>query len=119
MTRFQFVADHQRRFGVKRLCTVLGIARSSFCYGHCTAPVRALRQAAEAELAARIRKVHRDSDGAYGAPRMTAELRDGGGQVVNHKRIARVMRGIGLAGVRLRPGTAPRSRIRPRRGCRT
>lgn len=29
---FQFVADHQRRYGVKRLCTILGIARSSFYY---------------------------------------------------------------------------------------
>ena len=32
MNRFQFVADHQRRFGVKRLCTILNIARSSFYY---------------------------------------------------------------------------------------
>ncbi|MFE9938367.1 hypothetical protein [Streptomyces hirsutus] len=30
VNRFRFVADHQRRFGVKRLCTLLGIARSSF-----------------------------------------------------------------------------------------
>lgn len=28
MNRFQFVADHQRRYGVKRLCTILNIARS-------------------------------------------------------------------------------------------
>jgi hypothetical protein len=26
----QFVEDHQHRFGVKRLCDILGIARSSF-----------------------------------------------------------------------------------------
>ncbi|MGW6457576.1 hypothetical protein ACWF94_16940 [Streptomyces sp. NPDC055078] len=32
MNRFQFVADHQRRYGVKRLCSILGIARSSFYY---------------------------------------------------------------------------------------
>ncbi|MFD5660537.1 hypothetical protein [Streptomyces hirsutus] len=30
VNRFRFVADHQRRFGVKRLCTLLGIARSNF-----------------------------------------------------------------------------------------
>ncbi|WP_425276480.1 transposase, partial [Streptomyces swartbergensis] len=30
VNRFQFVADHQRRYGVKRLCAILGIARSSF-----------------------------------------------------------------------------------------
>jgi transposase InsO family protein len=66
-----------------------------------TAPARAARQAADARLATRIRAVHTASDGTYGVPRITAELRDGGEQV-NHKRIARVMRGIGLAGLRLR-----------------
>ncbi|MCX5064216.1 IS3 family transposase [Streptomyces sp. NBC_00201] len=101
MTRFQFVADHQRRHGVKRLCAILGIARSSFYYWRRTAPKRAARQAADAQLAARIRQVHRDSDGTYGVPRITAELRDDG-RAVNHKRVARVMRTIGLTGVRLR-----------------
>ncbi|MER5743628.1 transposase [Streptomyces sp. NPDC002225] len=54
------------------------------------------------ELAARIRKVRQDSDGTYGAPRTTAELREDGGLVVNHKRVARNMRTVGLEGVRLR-----------------
>lgn len=44
----------------------------------------------------------KDSDGTYGAPRVTAELRDDGGQVVNHKRVARIMQTIGIEGVRLR-----------------
>ncbi|WP_408996965.1 IS3 family transposase [Streptomyces ipomoeae] len=101
VNRFQFVADHQRRYGVKRLCAILGIARSSFYYWRRTASDRAARQAADATLAARIRAVHRESDGTYGVPRITAELRDDG-ERINHKRIARVMRSIGLAGVRLR-----------------
>jgi transposase InsO family protein len=101
VNRFQFVADHQRRYGVKRLCTILGIARSSFYYWRRTAADRAARQAADVALAARIRAVHRESDGTYGVPRITAELRDDG-ERINHKRIARVMRSIGLAGVRLR-----------------
>jgi transposase InsO family protein len=86
---------------VKRLCTILGIARSSFYYWRRTAADRVSRQAADARLAARIRAVHRESDGTYGVPRITAELREGG-EHVNHKRIARVMRNIGLAGLRLR-----------------
>jgi hypothetical protein len=45
--------------------------------------------------------VHRESDGTHGVPRITAELRDDGGRI-NHKRVARMLRGIGLAGVRLR-----------------
>ncbi|WP_107097000.1 IS3 family transposase [Streptomyces sp. NBRC 110028] len=101
VNRFQFVADHHRRYGVKRLCTILGIARSSFSYWRRTAADRAVRQAADARLATRIRAVHRESDGTYGVPRITAELREAG-ERINHKRIARVMRSIGLAGVRLR-----------------
>ncbi|GGP95118.1 transposase [Streptomyces melanogenes] len=102
MNRCQFVEDHQRRHGVKRLCGILGLSRSSFYYWRRTAAARAARQTVEADLAARIRKVHQDSDGTYGAPRITAELRDEGGVVVNHKRVARIMRTIGLEGVRLR-----------------
>jgi transposase InsO family protein len=101
VNRFQFVADHQRHYGVKRLCTILGIARSSFYYWRRTAEDRAARQAADGHLAARIRAVHHESGGTYGVPRITAELRETG-ERVNHKRIARVMRNIGLTGVRLR-----------------
>jgi transposase InsO family protein len=42
--------------------------------------------------------------GTYGAPRITAELRDGG-QRVNRKRVARVMRRFGVQGLRLRGRT--------------
>ncbi|MET8331879.1 IS3 family transposase [Streptomyces sp. NPDC005181] len=102
VNRYQFVDDHQRRFGVKRIRDILGIARSSFYHWRRTASARAARQAADDRLAARIRKVHEDSDGTYGVPRITAELRASDGQAVNHKRVARIMRTTGLAGVRLR-----------------
>lgn len=66
--------------------------------------------------------MHTAFDGTYGVPRITAELRDPdsrhggdpGGKPVNHKRVARVMRGIGLAGLRLRAAPGPRSRTRTR-----
>ncbi|MFD9271576.1 IS3 family transposase [Streptomyces goshikiensis] len=87
---------------MKRLCDILGLSRSSFCYWRRTAAARAARQTVEAGIAARIRKVHQDSGCTYEAPTITAELRDGGGQVVNHKRLARIMRTIGLQGVRPR-----------------
>lgn len=98
MNRCQFVEDHQRRHGVKRLCDILGLSRSSFYYWCRTAAARAARHAVEAGIAAWIRKVHQDSDGTYGAPRITAEFRDEGGPVVNHKRVARIMRTIRARG---------------------
>lgn len=101
MNRFQFVADHQQRYGVKRLCQLLGVARSSFYYWRSTAAARAAREAADAALAVRIRAVQAAHDGTYGAPRITAELRDDG-VVVNHKKVARVMRRHRIRGLRLR-----------------
>ncbi|SDJ03498.1 Transposase [Actinokineospora alba] len=97
----EFVADHQRRHGVKRLCQVIGIARSSYYHWRASAPDLAARAADDDRLAAPFRTIHRDSAGTYGVLRITAELR-AAGHVVNHKRVAWVMRGIGLAGLRLR-----------------
>ena len=101
MNRFQFVHDHARQHGVKRLCQVIGVARSSYYHWRGTAEERAERLAGERALAARIRAVHRDSAGTYGAPRITAELKDSG-TPVNHKKVARIMREHGIEGVRLR-----------------
>ncbi|GAB3949564.1 hypothetical protein GCM10028832_01820 [Streptomyces sparsus] len=75
---------------------------SSFYYWRRTAPDRAARQAADARLAARIRAVHHESDGTYGAPRTTAALREESGEAVNHQRVSRIMRVCGIEGVRLR-----------------
>ncbi|MEU3206276.1 IS3 family transposase [Streptomyces cyaneofuscatus] len=102
VNRLRCVADLQRRHGVKRLCSILGVSRSSFCYWRRTAADRAARQVTDVRLAARIRAVHQESDGTYGAPRITAELREENGEAVNHKRVARIMRASGIEGVRLR-----------------
>ncbi|GFH38264.1 hypothetical protein SCWH03_45060 [Streptomyces pacificus] len=45
--------------------------------------------------------MHAEWDGTYGRPRITAELREDG-ERVNHKRVGRVMRKYGIAGLRLR-----------------
>ena len=107
MNRFQFVEDHKDAWGVKRLCEVVEIARSSFYAWLAAAPGRAAKAAADAVLAARIRVLQDPGlggDRAYGAPRITADLNEDvpTGRRVNHKRVARVMRQHGLAGIRLR-----------------
>jgi transposase InsO family protein len=101
VSRFQFVADHSDAFEVKWLCAVVEIARSSFYPWRAAADSRAARTVADEDLEARIRAVHVE-DNTYGAPRITAELNDGAtvAQRVNHERVARVMRIVGIAGYR-------------------
>lgn len=108
MNRFQFVADHQHALEVKRLCQAVEVSRSSVYAWCAAAPARAERVVTDAELAERIRTVQDPKTGgdpAYGAPRVTAELNDGvpAQDRVNHKRVARVMRHHGLAGIRPSP----------------
>jgi transposase InsO family protein len=107
VNRFQFVEDHKDAYGVKRLCEVVEIARSSFYAWLAAAPGRAARAAADTGLAARIRVLQDPAQGgdrAYGAPRITADLNESvpAAERVNHKRVARVMREHQLAGIRLR-----------------
>lgn len=100
-SRFQFVDDHRDAFGVKRLCRMLQVSRSGFYRWLAGAETRAGRRKADAELAERIARIHRESDGTYGVPRVTAELKDAG-RPVNHKRVERVMRKFRIVGLHLR-----------------
>lgn len=101
MSRFEFVDDNRGAYGVKRLCRVLGVNRSSYYKWLDGAEARAARERADQALVERIRAVHAESGGAYGSPRITAELR-AGGTLVNEKKVARVMRKFQVAGIRLR-----------------
>ena len=56
------------------------------------------RGAADAELTEQIRQVHADSGGIYGSPRVHAILKREGVHV-GRKRVERLMREAGLAGI--------------------
>ena len=78
-------------WSVKRLCQVIGVARSSFYAWLLAAAGRASRAESDKLLAARIQVVQdpkQGGDRAYGAPRVTAELNDNvpAAERVNHKR---------------------------------
>ena len=65
---------------------------------------RSARKASDEALSARVRAIHERSRGTYGgAPRIHAEL-TAEGVPVSRKRVARVMREAGLAGVSRRKG---------------
>jgi putative transposase len=68
------------------------------------------------QLLSRIKKIHRDSRGIYGSPRVHAELRLGLGVRCARKRVARLMRQAGLVGVhrrKLRGCTVRDPRLQP------
>ena len=98
MIRFRFVDEHRGAYGVKRICRVLEIDRSSY-YDHLAAAgAREAKASAQDELAREISEIHAASGGAYGAIRVTRELR-ARGQIVNKKRVARIMKERGIAGI--------------------
>ncbi|MDH2426428.1 IS3 family transposase [Sphaerisporangium sp. TRM90804] len=64
-------------------------------------PPRELRNK---ELTKPIRRIHADSRGSYGSPRVHAELRLGAGEEVNRKRVERLLHAAGLQGAYRRKG---------------
>ena len=82
------------------MCRLLGVSTSGYYAWRCRgASARARR---DAELTARIKHVHQASRGIYGAPRVHAELILGQDIACGRKRVARLMRVAGLAGVHRR-----------------
>ncbi|WP_156184833.1 IS3 family transposase [Allosalinactinospora lopnorensis] len=93
MSRSCFVEDYAGVFGVKRLRMVLGLSRSGYYAWKKGQGARIERIGCDAELTAAPRTLH-EADPAYGAPPITAELREKG-RHVNHKRVERLMRAAG------------------------
>jgi transposase InsO family protein len=96
--RYRFISEHHADYGVTRLCRVLAVPRRQGYYEWLAAqPARQRRAEAEDQLAVEIRGIHGDHRGAYGSPRVTAELRRRGRRV-NRKRVERIMRERGIVG---------------------
>ena len=91
------MSANQARHGVATMCRVLGVSPSG--YYAWRGRGRSCRARRDEELRAMIRLIHRDSHGTYGMPRVHAQLLAGGCRV-GRKRVARLMREAGLAGVR-------------------
>ena len=70
------------------MCRVLGVNRTSFHDWERRPPSD--RALADAWLGEKIKQIHRDSRGVYGAPRIHAELRLEHGLRVGRKRVARL-----------------------------
>lgn len=102
---FQLIDQERAHHAVSLLCSVLNVTRQGF-WAWQRRPASARRREDE-RLKQRILAAWRDSDETYGAPRVHAELRLAGGVGVGRKRVARLMRELGIQGISRR-----RSRVR-------
>ena len=89
-------ADAKIPAGPRKTCEVLGVSASGYYAWRNRGPSQ--REQANADLLARIRKIHSESDSSYGVPRMRKQLRDDG-IGASRKRVARLMRQAHLHGV--------------------
>ncbi|MER0102503.1 IS3 family transposase [Corynebacterium sp. KPL2734] len=97
--RFQFVDDHRTEYSVKRMCHVLKLNRSSFYKWVSTRKKRRLKIYSDGLIGARITTVFDDEHGLYGAKRIAASLKEDTAYTpVNHKKVARIMKAMGLQG---------------------
>jgi putative transposase len=82
------------------MCRVFGVSRTGFHNWERRAPSdRALQ---DAWLTEKIKQIHEQSRGVYGVPRVHAELRLEHEVRISRKRVARLMKAAGIAGVRPR-----------------
>ncbi|MFG1685210.1 IS3 family transposase [Nonomuraea sp. NPDC049269] len=103
--RYRLIDAEKDHHEVFLLARVLGVSRQGY-YAWVARQRRGLsaRARRDAELTEQIRAHHQASDQIYGAPRIHADLRELDGVRVGRKRVARLMRAAGLAGVSRRKG---------------
>jgi len=99
--KFAFIQAEKAGFAVRTLCRVLGVSRAGFYAWQTRAEPRRTRE--DRHLRVAIATIHAESRRCYGSPRIHAELR-ARGQGVGRKRVARLMRGGGLAARHRRGG---------------
>jgi putative transposase len=98
--RFRFIEDRRADYPVTILCDVLGVSPAGY-YAWRSRP-ESERSAANRELVEDIRRVHRDTCGRYGSPRIHVELK-AQGRGVSRGRIERLMRHHGIRAIMARP----------------
>jgi transposase InsO family protein len=93
--RFGFVADHHSDFGIRYLCEKLHVTYQG--YYKWLEREESARDKDNKRLFQKIQQIFDKHNGNYGSPRIHAALRDRG-ELVNHKRVERLMRENSLVG---------------------
>jgi transposase InsO family protein len=94
--KFAFVHAEKAHFPVMALCRLLGVSRQGYYAYASRGPSRRVRS--EGVLHGHLRRLHDESGGRYGSPRLLRALRAEGVRV-GKTRVERAMRALGLEGV--------------------
>ena len=103
---FRLIEAERAQHAVSLLCNVLGVTRAGF-YAWKRRPPSA-RELQDEQLLELISQIHAQSKETYGVPRIHAELAEDHGVRIARKRVARLMRRLGIEGVSRR-GKRPRT----------
>lgn len=104
------MSAHQAMYPIRTVARVLKVLASGY-YAWRSRPASA-RATVGADLTRRIRTIHAGSHGPYGAPRIHAELQ-AEGVAIARKRVTRLMRIAGIAGVSRRRSAPATTRQAP------
>lgn len=96
--KFRLVeAEKAWKTPVKVSCELLGVSRSGYYDWERRVPCQ--RELEDAWITEKIKEIHQDNRGVYGAPRIHAELRMVHGIRIGKKRVARLMRQAEISGL--------------------
>ena len=93
--RYQRIHRRRNQYPVRMMCRALRVSHSGFYAWRVRPESRRARY--DREMTRVIRRLHAESDGTYGSPRLHVELRTEGYQCGRAK-VARLMRSVGLKG---------------------
>lgn len=97
--KYAFIKEHQKEFSIRLMCRVLEVSESGY-YRWRTSSIS--KRACENEiLLEKIKEIHKKSRMNYGCPKIYQALRKSG-EVVNYKRVERLMRVNGIRAKRAR-----------------
>jgi putative transposase len=106
--KYRLIEAERAEHAISRLCKVLGVTRQGFYAWRRRGP--SLRSLSDEELKKLIVTIYDGSHQTYGAPRIQLELAEEHDVRVGKKRVARLMKGLGIEGVSRR-GKKPRTTV--------
>ncbi len=94
---FEFIHVEKADFSIKFMCEGLVVTRQGYYAWRKRPPCQ--RRIVDAAYTAVIKRIHTESRSTYGMPRIHAELADDSNIRCGRKRVACLMRDVGIVGV--------------------